>query len=103
MNGEDIPLELGAERDQAIFEICTRSTHFEDLLKLWINATKMRGWLTAKVKSVSQKYSNLPADQSHVIETDHMQKIYNQITEKAELLIKIDPPKQPVKTEIQIG
>lgn len=37
----------------------------------------MRGWLTAKVKSVSQKYSNLPADQSHVIETDHMQKIYN--------------------------
>jgi hypothetical protein len=32
-----------------------------------------------------------------------MQQIYDQITEKAELLIKIDPPKQPVKAEIQIG
>lgn len=30
-----------------------------------------------------------------------MQKIYNQIVEKAELLIKIDPPKQKIKTQIQ--
>ena len=53
MNGEDIPFELGAEREKAILEICTRSSHFQDLLRLWTNATKMRSWLTAKVKSVS--------------------------------------------------
>lgn len=32
-----------------------------------------------------------------------MQKIYNQIIDKADLLIKLDPPKQQVKAEMQIN
>lgn len=93
MNGEDIPLEEGAEREVAITDICKRSVHFEQLLKLWMSATKMRSWLTVKIKSVSHKYQNLSPENSLEAETTHMQKIYSQITEKAELLIKIEPPK----------
>ena len=72
MNGEDIPLELGAERELAISDICKRCIHFEQLLKLWISATKMRSWLTVKVKSVSQKYQNLPSDRNQEAETTHL-------------------------------
>jgi len=57
MNGEDFPLEECKEREDAIFDICIRSSSFNDLLKLWISATKMRSWLSAKIQSVSQKFS----------------------------------------------
>ena len=49
MNGEDIPLDVGPERDEAIFDVCTRSSEYQILLQLWISATKMRVWLTAKI------------------------------------------------------
>jgi hypothetical protein len=60
----------------------------------------MRSWLTAKIQSVSQKYTKVEEEGANPLEEAHLEKIYSQIIEKAELLIKIDPPKHQIKNEV---
>lgn len=62
-NGDEIPIEDGEERNNAMTEVCLEQPLFANLSKVWLSATKMRNWLQVKKQSVSTKFSQL-ADQA---------------------------------------
>lgn len=74
--------------------MCLEQPEFATLQQVWEHASKMRNWLQAKKSSVTNKFKILIDEVERDMQEDaHLEEIYKRVIEKAEFLIKLEPPK----------
>lgn len=91
-NGDDIPEDKGADRDDALKFACIDYENYGKLIKMWSHADNMASWLEAKKASIASKYKNVTNEaEREQKEEIHKREMIQNVVMKASFLVMLEP------------
>ena len=99
-SGEQVADESGVDAELSWKSFCLEQPQYELLRKVWVQAAKMYSWLHSKTASIARKFDDIQESEAREQrEQEHLQLIVSRILQKAEFLIKLNPPRQFAASE----